>query len=370
MASATDTSAPAGDATDTAVKSKGLAEAVEATSSASTMETPATTSHTADSAEESKEAKTPEASAVESKAKAAATDTPEPKGSEAEIDMVEESKKAEAEHVAESQPVMIAGHTFPNRESVQEHVRKIQDSASDDQALQPADALFLFHLASFQPSFEAKLTAPVVGFKYGSHSNGLKCFLMLRSDGSEEGISISKCLNGLLPKVAGGTKRPREQDAEAAQDAPAAKKQQGLKIRPGCVVVITGIPKATQYQAVRTACEAIGDCRFVETNEKPKKKKGKGKGKAEDEGKGKAKPPEDADSDGEDVPLIAKARFGDAEGAAKAVKELKEIGGAPVTLRIMEGEEEREFWEKLLERADKKFVQDQKGKKGKGRGKA
>jgi len=192
-----------------------------------------------------------------------------------------------------------------------------------------------------------------VGFKYGSHSNGLKCFLMLRSDGSEEGISISKCLNGLLPKVAGGTKRPREQDAEAAQDAPAAKKQQGLKIRPGCVVVITGIPKATQYQAVRTACEAIGDCRFVETNEKPKKKKGKGKGKAEDEGKGKAKPPEDADSDGEDVPLIAKARFGDAEGAAKAVKELKEVGGAPVTLRIMEGEEEREFWEKLLERAER-----------------
>lgn len=62
----------------------------------------------------------------------------------------------------------------------------------------------------------------------------------------------------------------------------------------------------------------------------------------------------------------ARARFRDSEGPAVAVGKLKEIEGIPVTCRVLEGEEERLFWERLWEAADSR---DSSKGKGKGKGK-
>lgn len=284
----------------------------------------------------------------------------------AAADEAQEAKETEGDAAgsAGDEPVRVAGHTFPNRDGVQAYVRSLQEAFVDNEPLSSEHALFMFHLTSFLPNFESKLTAPCVGFKYGPHGNGgLKCFFMLRSDGTQEAISVKKCLDGLMiPKVAGlaGTKRPRE---EAADEGPAKKKDHAMKIRPGCVLLITDIPNTLVYKVVREAIEEKGeegDVRFVELlNAKEVKKKPKGKGK---EGKAKAEPAEpEKPHDG--LPARARVRFGDAEVAAKVAKEMKEINGHAVTTRILEGTEEREFWDNLLERADKKRAGEGKKRK-------
>merc|ERR1712241_1630615 len=65
----------------------------------------------------------------------------------------------------------------------------------------------------------------------------------------------------------------------------------------------------------------------------------------------------------------ARVRFGDPQAAAKCAAELKEYEGAPVTAAVIEGEEEKEFWERLWAAADKGGKGKGKGKKGKDKGK-
>jgi len=260
----------------------------------------------------------------------------------------------------DAEPVTISGRTFPNRAGVSAYLATLQESLVDNQPLSDLDALFMFHLASFLPSFEDALTAPVVGFKY------LKGFFMLRSDGTEENISVEQCVDAMTPKESiitakKGAKRAR--DFEVVADAPDAKKQDAkLKIRSGCILQVDGIPKNLTYVVVRTSLQAMGDCRFVELKGENKVKKGKGK-------KGKV---EESDSEDDAIKsefATARARFGDGEAAANAAKTLKEIEGHPVKTRILEGDEEREFWEQLLERNDKKKGKDKDKDKGKGKGK-
>jgi len=77
---------------------------------------------------------------------------------------------------------------------------------------------------------------------------------------------------------------------------------------------------------------------------------------------------DESEEEEEVVMLKARARFASAESASKAAAELKELKGKPVSVRILEGEEERNFWERLWEKADQKQKQqDGKGKKGKGK---
>jgi len=274
--------------------------------------------------------------------------------------------------------VTIAGQAFTNRNAVQTHVRTLQESLSDNKALANEDALFMFHLSSFLPEFESKLIAPVVGFKYGpfNEASVLKCFFMLRSDGTTESISVKKCLDALYatfsPKVPAGTKRAREAEGPAGPE-----QKKAFKMRPGCVVLISGIPASVEYKALREKLNSMGeegDCRFVELLESKPKKKKKGKGKGKDKaGKGKADEESDDEESEDDgtpaLPNSARARFGEADVAAKVAKELKEINGHPVTARMLQGDEEKEFWEQLLERADKRRGEEASGKKGKGKGK-
>lgn len=82
---------------------------------------------------------------------------------------------------------------------------------------------------------------------------------------------------------------------------------------------------------------------------------------------------DECEVDEENVPSRARARYHDADDAQKCADELKEVLGETVTVRVLEGEEETEFWNRLWVNADKakgKGKNKGKGKdKGKGKGK-
>eukprot|EP00403_Amphidinium_massartii_P018855 CAMPEP_0178427846 /NCGR_PEP_ID=MMETSP0689_2-20121128/29959_1 /TAXON_ID=160604 /ORGANISM="Amphidinium massartii, Strain CS-259" /LENGTH=482 /DNA_ID=CAMNT_0020049573 /DNA_START=41 /DNA_END=1489 /DNA_ORIENTATION=+ len=78
------------------------------------------------------------------------------------------------------------------------------------------------------------------------------------------------------------------------------------------------------------------------------------------------------DEEDEGPPQQARARFFDADSCSKAAKELTDLDGTPVKVKILEGEEEQAFWERLWKKMDKgkgKDGKDGKGKGGKGKGK-
>jgi len=389
--------------------------------------------------------------------------------------------------------ITLAGHAFKDRDGLVSHIRQLQTSVTDGAMLGPEDAFFIFHLATRHPHFIEKMTAPVVGFKYGPHEafQGSKCFFVVRADGSEEGISIMKCVEAVLPKrpLKGdgrGVKRERDDASQAIEDsAPAAKKvfEQRREITHGCVVIISGVPGDIPYEGLREFLQEYGDIRFVEiirpprpaedeeqetaeggdeaaeklvgaaekpveaaekqvgvaekpveATEKPVEAAGTPAAEAEKPKAEAAKPPAEGDAAAGSKPAAAeasadnkpaekpsadtppaegdanssekpveepattdgkpadepaaeekkapwkpkivqvRARFGDAESASKTVADLKELEGAAVTCRLLDGDEEKDFWERLWDAASKakdkgKGKGKDKGKKGKGKGK-
>jgi len=279
--------------------------------------------------------------------------------------------------------------------------------------LGPEDAFFIFHLATYHPQFAEKMTSPVVGFKYAPHEQfpGSKCFFVVRADGTEEGISISKCVNIVFPKDgkgakaaapdAKGTKRPREEDEKGGDAAEEKKPKREKVITPGLIVMIEGVPRDFAYQRLRDKISDIADLRFLELP-RPKAaeedeadedeedeeeaeegeakdadtaaakegeaKEGEAKEGAEKEGTAKKPAPKKSAQKEPPAPLTAKARFADAEGAKKVAAELKDLDGVAVACKVLEGDEEKAFWERLWERAENCKGKDKDGK-GKGKGK-
>merc|ERR1719464_1960041 len=152
---------------------------------------------------------------------------------------------------------MVAGRSFKDRDQLVSHIRALQASVTDGAMLGPEDAFLVFHLITYHPNFVEKMTAPVVGFKYGPHEGfgGSKCWFVVRVDGSEEGISIMKCVESLAPRKpradgkgpadGRGAKRSREEDG-AADEAPVSRPRR--EIQTGCVLIIEGVPADYDYE--------------------------------------------------------------------------------------------------------------------------
>eukprot|EP00930_Biecheleria_cincta_P088750 TRINITY_DN77_c1_g2_i1.p1 TRINITY_DN77_c1_g2~~TRINITY_DN77_c1_g2_i1.p1 ORF type:complete len:471 (+),score=150.70 TRINITY_DN77_c1_g2_i1:32-1414(+) len=332
--------------------------------------------------------------------------------------------------------IKLAGRGFESRDALVSHIRALQAATADGALLGPEDAFFIFHLATHHPNFADKMTTPVVGFKYGPHEEfkGSRCFFVVRADGSEEGISIMKCVEAALPKgsASRGIKRDRE-EGEAAPAGTAAEEPQPQRprreIQVGCILIIEGIPGNVGFEELRDILNGFGHMKYVEflrdgppvaaaqteadakaeadvqegadkptaeenkeaATEKADKEKDDKEVPAADAGKPSeapateaGKPPapeakadeaaadkmedegEEEEDDEASVPVSARARFADAEGAAAAAKGLKEINGKPVSCSILDGEEEQKFWERLWQKADQ--ARQDKGKsKGKGK---
>jgi len=340
--------------------------------------------------------------------------------------------------------IKLAGRGFEGRDALVSHIRALQAATADGALLGPEDAFFLFHLATYHPNFADKMTSPVVGFKYGPHEDyqGSKCFFVVRADGSEEGISIMKCVEAALPKGSQGGSRGLKRDREEGEAAPAetaAEEPQPQRprreIQVGCILIMDGVPGNVGVEEMRDILNPFGYMKYVEflrdgppaaaaqteadakadadpqeeadkpaaednkeaapekadkkkddkevpaadaekpseapatEAEKPPAPEAKGDKEADEAAADKMEDEGEAEEEGDSAALVsARARFADAEGAAAAANGLKEINGKPVTCRVLDGDEEQKFWERLWQKADAR--QNDKGKsKGKGKGK-
>ena len=105
---------------------------------------------------------------------------------------------------------MIAGRPFTDRDALEAHILIVEENCKDGVMVGPEDSFFLFHLATFHPNFLEKMTAPVVGFKYGPHPEfqQSKSFFIIRADGTEESLNAKKCIEVAWPNR--GRKRGRD----------------------------------------------------------------------------------------------------------------------------------------------------------------
>merc|ERR1719272_1616351 len=100
------------------------------------------------------------------------------------------------------------------------------------------------------------MTSPIVGFKYGEgdSAKSSRSFFLIRADGSEEGISAKKCVEGAC------LKRKREREEADADEADAKR----ARIQTGCVVVIEGVPNDTRYGDMRDLLGSFGHVKYLE----------------------------------------------------------------------------------------------------------
>ena len=85
---------------------------------------------------------------------------------------------------------VIAGRDFFHKDDIIRHVRAVQQRIGDDELLNTADALFIFHLCSFYSDSDS-YAWPVVGLKY-SHGKG---FRLVYEDGRQASINVDRCID-------------------------------------------------------------------------------------------------------------------------------------------------------------------------------
>lgn len=306
--------------------------------------------------------------------------------------------------------VYLAGRSFSCRDELLTHVRSIQDSVAESEhgdsnggQLAVADNLFIFHLLLHHPRAVEKMVTPISHFRYGTYEKFQnKCFICVGKDGTQEGVSAVKSVDAIFPKdgSAGaavglmtgpaaeqggrGTKRQREEEAPRVFEP--------QPIVKASVVDFHGVPPTAHYQRLKEKLGGAEKVRFLQllkpSAQRPAKK---ARGQAEDDGdkggedtEGKAGEDEEGEEDFEedvegDPPVTARCRFHDAESATAAMGSVKEVEGVAVRAVLLDGEEEKAFWERTNAVLKEQFEnpkgkgkkEGKKGKaKGKGKGKA
>jgi len=184
-----------------------------------------------DVAEEAKapaeEAKAPqEAKAPAEEAKAPAEEAKVP-AEEAKAPADVEKPKASSVDSAQLVVVNVAGRRFEGNKALVEHVRAIQarlDGSGEEGSgtLAGEDLFLVFHILMRNLRTVEKFREPVRGIRYGRHANfPNSCFIVLFEDGSEEPVSLMRCIKELFnpnepSKKPQKRKRPVETEMEAA----------------------------------------------------------------------------------------------------------------------------------------------------------
>jgi hypothetical protein len=110
--------------------------------------------------------------------------------------------------------VNIAGHKFVEPDALWQHCKDLIAKIEEEEALTGGTLLFVFALLSFHPGRYEKYGPGLVGIKYGVNEEwpDTKCFIAVRSDGTEVGFSYRKCIDAVFEGRARGAKRNRHQD--------------------------------------------------------------------------------------------------------------------------------------------------------------
>jgi len=184
---------------------------------------------------------------------------------------------AASEAKAPERTVLLAGRRFSSKTELADHVKKIQESVSDDEGRLSTEAcLFLFHLFLHHPKAVEKMNTPISHFRYGLYETFKnKCFIMVRADGTQEGVSAMKSLQAVFgdathaPVVATVSHTPKEEEPrgekrerEIPEPEPPREFEPVVMVR-GCVVDIHGCPASVDFNGLKDMLAEFGKVRYV-----------------------------------------------------------------------------------------------------------
>lgn len=238
--------------------------------------------------------------------------------------------------------VTLGGKKFTSRSEVISHARPMLEKGGE---LSEEDATFVKDLLSHHANAATKVGPGIKSIKAGCNPKwpDTKCFVLSRTDGTEDDFSYIKCVNLLFPlevePSAGRVTRGMKRKAEADLDDPVAKRGPGEPTyTKGTILVIKGLVEGNDIGSLKDKFNTVtsaGAVKFVELVE--------------------GQP-------------LAYVRFSTPESAAKALEAKPEGVGE---LSLLEGDDEKAYWDKIgssVGRGGGNKGRGGKGGKGRGRG--
>eukprot|EP00451_Oxyrrhis_marina_P024979 CAMPEP_0204348584 /NCGR_PEP_ID=MMETSP0469-20131031/28839_1 /ASSEMBLY_ACC=CAM_ASM_000384 /TAXON_ID=2969 /ORGANISM="Oxyrrhis marina" /LENGTH=719 /DNA_ID=CAMNT_0051334595 /DNA_START=25 /DNA_END=2181 /DNA_ORIENTATION=- len=252
----------------------------------------------------------------------------------------------------------LAGTEFSDPDQLKQLLNDLQTKREGEE-LTGHDLLFAFHLLCYHPEFLAKMIRPVKGLIYKTTKDNpeKKCFHFIFTDGSEEEISGMRAETRVIDI----------QKRKATSEAPR------MEIQDGCVVDIIGIPVTTTQYDLRDALSQYGEVKFVDIAREQR-----APGFSADEAKtltadfmeeGEKEAEAAAPAEAAVPTTKATVRLGSKEVADMILEDLKEINDAPVEVKLLTGDAQQEYWDRLNEIIAQKFHKGEGKGKGKGKGK-
>jgi len=243
-------------------------------------------------------------------------------GSQEQVDKAAQliQEVVDAPPVRSGPQVNIAGHKFSDKDALWTHCKQMVEALGDEAQLTGENAFFAFAMLAHHPECTAKMGDGLQAIRWGTNPEfpDTKCFLAMRKDGTEAGFSYRKCIDSAFNNISRrGEKRQREEHT--------------TKFQPGLVVTVSGLPDEVGFRELKEHFGNCGNIKFADC------RNGEGS-----------------------------LRFEDAAAAAKAV-EVKELAGAAVSVKLLEGEAETEYWGRVHAAQHVANDRSRHGKGGKGK---
>lgn len=142
------------------------------------------------------------------------------------------------------------------------------------------------------------------------------CFYVVRNDDTEEDFSYHKCIDEVFPALTEkGMKRSRDSKDRDGKRPRTEPEKEEVQYTPGLVVIMEGAKaELASAKAMRQELSTYGDVKFVDV--------------VEDK-------------------CLVYIRFAEASAVERVLEELKEWDGEQVTLSVMTGDQEKEYYEKI-----------------------
>jgi predicted RNA-binding protein YlqC (UPF0109 family) len=165
-------------------------------------------------------------------------------------------KPRDSNNSTEGPELTIAGYTFAGRDALWKHCHKIIEELEDGANLSGGAEFFVFALMSNHPNANEKYGKGLVAIKYGTNEEfpDTKCFIAVRTDGSEVGFSYRKCIDSLMAAHQRGNKRGR--DDRDDRDTP--NKMPKMEFKAGIVSIVDGLGDACDFKQVKECFSACG----------------------------------------------------------------------------------------------------------------
>jgi lupus La protein len=236
-----------------------------------------------------------------------------------------------------SRKVQVKDKVFEGREELYNFYSAIFRKYNPEETLSEEDKEYLLGLVGFHKNAQQKLGSGVVSVKLGHNPKfpQTNCFVLIRSDATEEDFSYIKCINGLFPKDRPDLNKPKKNSKQKQpSDTPSDATERTFT--PGCVVQVHEIPPdgVITREVLKEHYGNFGDVKYVCFQKSQSDR--------------------------------AYIRFNDPVEAKKALESEFQLNEKVFKQSLLEGEEEKKYYENMWKEQELKR-KNFSGKRGKGR---